>query len=162
MGVRCEVAGIAGGPGLVGGVFSSIQRCEEVGGGAEVVLYLKELVRTDNGKQLANVIKKTIKMTYLACLAVNGTLVSVFAFFPLPCPPLYGSVCVVLRLGFSLAHMTLAVSDHEPWFGATFFSFGKTCVGAVPAKRRSRRLFNCCRESVICFWDESWVRTASL
>ena len=59
--VRYELAGIVGSPGLVGGVFSSKQHCEKVGGGTEVVVNLKELVRMDNGKQLANAIKNKRK-----------------------------------------------------------------------------------------------------
>ena len=36
--VRYELAVIADGPGPLGGVFSLMRRCEEAGGGAEVVL----------------------------------------------------------------------------------------------------------------------------
>ena len=138
LGARFELVGIVDGPSRVGGVFSSMQHCEEVGGGADIVKHPKELIRADNREEISECDQKDKKAMYLAPLAANRALTSIFAFFPLPCPPLYGSVCVVLHLVFALAPLTLTVSDHEPWLGATFFGFGKTCGCMDPAKRRSR------------------------
>src|ERR1700720_1676383 len=159
MGAQIELAGIMDGTGRAGGTFSSTRCREEVLGGAVVMVYL---IRTDNRETISIHDQKHKKTTYLASFVTNGALASVFAFFPLPCPPLYGSVCIVLRLVFVLAPITLAVSDHEPWLGATFFGFGKTCGWGDPAKRRSRRWSNCCRESDICCGGESWLRMARL
>ena len=36
LGARFELAGIVDGPSQVGGAFSSMRHCEEVGGGADV------------------------------------------------------------------------------------------------------------------------------
>lgn len=139
LGARFELAGIVDGPSRVRGVFSSIQHCEEVGGGADVVEHPKELIRADNREAISECNQKDKKATCLAPLASNRALASIFAFFQLPCPPLYGSMCVVLHLVFTLAPVTLAISDHKPWLGATFFGFSKTCGCMDPAKRRSRR-----------------------
>ena len=133
-----------------------------MGGGADIVEHPKELIRTDNREAISECDQKDQKAMYLAPLTANGALASIFAFFPLPCPLLYGSVCVVLCLVFALAPITLAISEHEPWLGVTFFSFGKTCGCADPAKRRSRRQSNCHRQLDICCGGESWVQTASL
>ena len=161
LGARFELAGIVDGPSQVGGAFSSMRHCE-VGGGADVVEHPKELIRMDNREAISECHQKHKKTMYLTPLATNRALTSIFAFFPLPCPLLYGSVCVILCLVFALAPITLTVSDHEPWLGVTFFGFSKTCGCADPAKRRSRRQSNCCRQLDLCCGGESWVRTASL
>ena len=108
-----------------------MRRFEEVGGGAEIVECLKELIIKT---QLVNAIRNTKKQhTWHHSPLMEPSHLSLPSFH---FPALHHmDLCAMSCLVFGFALITLAVSDHEPWLGETFFGFGKTCDWVDRAKR---------------------------